>query len=177
LGKGNLLLQVVAADGAILIGDASVILSDENGTVLHELVTDATGHVPEITLEAPAKSLTEDPHAQQRRYSVYNAQVSADGYRPVIYKGIMIFDQSTSIQVINMHPLTENEVRDVDVVEIGFHALDDPVIPEPQPQEASMPPVSRILREVIIPNYITVHLGRPENPAPNVRVPFIDYIK
>ena len=28
-----------------------------------------------------------------------------------------------------------------------------------------------------IPEYITVHLGRPDSPAPNVTVPFADYIK
>ena len=31
--------------------------------------------------------------------------------------------------------------------------------------------------EVIIPSTITVHLGRPKEPAENVTVPFIDYIK
>ena len=29
----------------------------------------------------------------------------------------------------------------------------------------------------VIPDYITVHLGRPNSPARNVRVPFTDYIK
>ena len=29
----------------------------------------------------------------------------------------------------------------------------------------------------IIPTYITVHLGRPDRYAPDVTVPFIDYIK
>ena len=29
----------------------------------------------------------------------------------------------------------------------------------------------------VIPDYITVHLGRPNSDAPNVRVPFTDYIK
>lgn len=31
--------------------------------------------------------------------------------------------------------------------------------------------------EVIIPEYITVHLGDPDQPAQNIRVPFIEYIK
>ncbi|MGN1444161.1 MAG: SpoIID/LytB domain-containing protein, partial [Acutalibacteraceae bacterium] len=30
---------------------------------------------------------------------------------------------------------------------------------------------------VIVPEYITVHLGRPDEPAQNVTVPFTDYIK
>jgi hypothetical protein len=84
----------------------------------------------------------------------------------------MIFDQSTSIQVVTLHPLIENEAQDVEVLDIASHALDEPVIPEPDSD-----PTSRILREVVIPHEITVHLGRPENSAINVRVPFIDYIK
>ena len=31
---------------------------------------------------------------------------------------------------------------------------------------------------LVIPEYITVHLGRPDDrSAPNVTVPFVDYIK
>ena len=29
----------------------------------------------------------------------------------------------------------------------------------------------------VIPSYITVHLGAPDSDAPNVTVPFVDYIK
>jgi len=172
MGKGNLKLQTVAAEGAILIEGAVITLTDENDLLLYELTTDSSGHAPEISLAAPDISLTEDPFATARRYSVYNARVRADGYRTITYRGIMIFDQSTSIQVIHMHPLVQRGLQE-EIVNIGGHALDDPVIPEPQVETIS----PRILREVIIPNFVTVHLGRPENQAPNVRVPFIDYIK
>lgn len=173
MGRGNLLLQVVAAAGAVLIENAAITLSDENDNVLHELTTDNTGHAPEISLAAPDKSLTEDPYTTQRRYATYNAKVRAEGYRTITYRGIMIFDQSTSIQVIEMHPMVQRGVVGDEIVEIGEHALDYPVMPEPQ--EPQITP--RILPEVVIPNFITVHLGRPENPAANVRVPFLDYIK
>jgi len=35
----------------------------------------------------------------------------------------------------------------------------------------------RTFNNVVIPEYITVHLGAPNSNAPNVRVPFTDYIK
>lgn len=175
MGKGNLKLQVVAAEGAILIEGASITLMDENDVVLHELTTDNTGHAPEITLDAPDISLTEDPFATARRYSVYNARVQAVGYRSVLYRGIMIFDQSTSIQIIELRPALDRDSRtqDDEIVDIGEHALDDPIVPEAQ---KPLPPV-RVLDRVVIPNFVTVHLGRMENQAPNVRVPFIDYVK
>ncbi|MCL2350455.1 MAG: hypothetical protein FWC67_03135, partial [Defluviitaleaceae bacterium] len=173
MGEGKLRLQVVAAEGAILIENAKISLMDENNVVLYELITDATGHAQEVTLSAPDEALTEDPYATQRRYSVYNARVTANGYTTITYKGIMIFGGSTSIQVIEMHPQTQRGLRSEEVVEISGHALDDPIIPEPQ----TASPPTRVLKEVIIPNFITVHLGRPENQAANVRVPFIDYVK
>ena len=174
MGKGNLKLQVVSAEGAILIDAARITLTDENGMILHELTTDVTGHAPDISLEAPDIALTEDPFATARRYSVYSARVQAPGYRTVIYNGIMVFDQSTSIQVVEMHPaLQRSGPQEDEIVDIGGHALDDPIVPEIQ---APLPPV-RILDRVVIPNFVTVHLGRAENQAPNVRVPFIDYVK
>ena len=174
MGRGNLILQVVAAEGAVLIDGANITLKDESGVVLHELITDNTGHAPEIALEAPDISLTEDPFATSRRYNVYSVRVSAAGYRTVTYNGIMVFDQSTSIQTIEMRPLLQRGgVQDEEIVDIGGHALDEPEMPE---QQAPQLPV-RILDRVVIPNFITVHLGRAENQAPNVRIPFIDYIK
>ncbi len=38
-------------------------------------------------------------------------------------------------------------------------------------------PQPRVLRQVVIPNPITVHLGAPDEPAPNVQAPFLDYVK
>ena len=34
-----------------------------------------------------------------------------------------------------------------------------------------------LLNTPVIPEYITVHLGLPDQPAENVRVRFVDYIK
>ena len=40
-----------------------------------------------------------------------------------------------------------------------------------------MDPSPYVLRQVVIPNPITVHLGRPDAPARNVQVSFPDYVK
>ena len=191
MGKGNLRIQTVAAEGAILVGQASITVTDENNHVLYELTTDNTGHAPEISLEAPDISLTEEPYTARRRYALYNVTARAEGYRTAVYKGVMIFDTSTSILTINLEPLASGETQDVITYNIGGHALDDRNPPETQ-EEASLPNSqaftevhsqegrsvsAQLLWEVTIPNFITVHLGRPEVYATNVRVPFIDYIK
>ncbi|MCL2168766.1 MAG: carboxypeptidase-like regulatory domain-containing protein [Defluviitaleaceae bacterium] len=175
MGKGKLVLQVVAAEGAVIIPNATVTISDNAGMQMLRLTTDNTGHIPEISLDAPPIALTEDPYATSPRYSKYTAKVEAPGFKTAIYHGIMIFDQSTSIQVINMHPLEEGQSHGTEEFDIGYHALDDPVYPEPEYEPEAIDP--RVLKEVVIPNTILVHLGRPERPSQIVRVPFIDYIK
>jgi len=173
--QGKLLIQVVAADGGTLIGGATISLTNEAGERVYELTTDSTGHAPEITLDTPCSSLCENPHADERRFAVFNARVQAAGYRTITYRGIMVFGESTSIQVIEMHPVILNE-RDFDTeefVDIEGHALCHPEMPEPQTD----PPPLRVLPRVVIPNFVTVHLGRPTVAAQNVRVPFIDYVK
>jgi len=175
LGEGKLLLQVVAADGGVLIGGAVISLTNEAGERVYELTTDATGHAPEISLAAPCSTLCETPHPEERRYYLYNARVSAAGYRTMTYRGIMIFDQSTAIQVIELHPAILNE-KDFDTEEfldIAGHALCHPEMPLPQDD----PPDIRVLPHVFIPNFVTVHLGRPTVAAQTVRVPFIEYVK
>ena len=173
MGKGVLRIQVVAAEGAILIEGAAISLMDESGETLFNITTDRTGHAPDVALNAPDIALTEDPFATQRRYSVYSVRVAAAGYRTITYNGIMIFDDTTSLLVVEMHPNLQRFGGTEEFVDVGGHALDSPEMPEPQ-QSAPMP---RVLANVVIPNFIRVHLGRPAVAAPVVRVPFIDYIK
>lgn len=47
----------------------------------------------------------------------------------------------------------------------------------PDPLEFATPTTPILANEVPIPSFITVHLGLPNSNAPNVRLPFIDYIK
>lgn len=175
MGKGILRLQVVSAEGAILIGGAQVTISDHYGLVLHRLNTDKTGHIIEVELAAPSIQLTEDPHATHQRFACYNVVATAPGFNTAIYNGVMIFDKSKSIQVIELHPILEGRPPETEVLEVAGHALCHPL--EPKEAGTDPPPSPRVLRDVVIPQYVTVHLDRPTVPAANVRVPFIDYIK
>ena len=60
---------------------------------------------------------------------------------------------------VNLYPLVENGENPPDVQDIA------PSIE------------GRILNDVVIPDFLTVHLGRPNVSAPNVRVLFIDYVR
>jgi hypothetical protein len=179
LGTGYLSIQTVTAYGAVIVRDVSITVLDEHNATLFEFNTDEFGHAPDVPLEAPDKWLTEDPETNEPRYSMYKVIARAHGYTTLEYDGVMIWDTSTSILKIEMEPLPENPDGHMRYYYIGGHKLDDPEekqqieLNEEEP-ERIMP---RVLPEVVIPNFIRVHLGRMENPSRIVSVPFIEYIK
>ncbi|MCL1882541.1 MAG: hypothetical protein FWF81_02145 [Defluviitaleaceae bacterium] len=176
MGTGFLEVVVVAAYGGMPIKGAKVIvLSGE--TVLYELVTDESGLAETVALEAPPKELTLDANFEGIPYSVCDVKVGAEGFATVVIKNVEILDTETSILPVNMTPASDTE---------KFYELNIPphnlVSTEERrmdvPPEKPIPTTPRVLSEVIIPEFITVHLGRPDNPnARNVRVPFTYYIK
>ena len=181
MGKGFLQIQTVTANGAVLVGDVSITIADENNQVIYELSTDETGNAPEIALEAPDRRHMEDPEAPGPRFGVYSLLARAPGYTAAEYEGVMIFDTTTSILKIEMDPLVLGQEQAVKRVNIGGHKLYETEAPqqvqEPETEDGFIGIAPRILPEVTIPNFIRVHLGRMETPSAVVSVPFMEYVK
>ena len=175
MGSGTLRFEISTASGDLPVAGARIRVTDTSGTVLYEEVSDKGGLAAPVTLEAPDSSLTLDPNYTGDPYGRYNISVTAQGFRPVEIKGVQIFDEESSVLPVVMEPMTASRTRSSpNVVEIPINALQDPT---PRQQDSN-PPNARVLREVIIPDFITVHLGHPDNTkAQNVRVRFIDYCK
>ena len=62
MGTGYLKVQTRAADGAMAVGDAHVMLLDSAGNILHETYTDQNGDTQPLPLPAPDVALTLDPN-------------------------------------------------------------------------------------------------------------------
>lgn len=176
MAQGTLILVFRTGTGALPVEGAQFRLKNAAG------VTVATGTAPAgggglsepLLLEAPDASLTLDPDSTQTPYAVYSVEVSADNYHDAIVQNMQIFADTTSRQIIELLPLPRSRRPRVDPLyyPIGPHGL-RLVTPD---QSQSAPP-DRILNEVIIPEFITVHLGTPTSGAENVTVPFLSYIK
>ena len=173
MGTGYLEVVTDAAIGSLPVANAHVtIYSGEN--ILHELFTDESGIAAAVPLPAPAKELTLDPEYTGIPYSTYDVRIEAPHMATIVVHNVEILDTITSLLPVNMHPaLSEDET---DVFDIPPNQL---VSDETRHMERPGPLAQgRVLSEVIIPEFITVHLGRPDNPnARNVRVPFPYYIK
>lgn len=166
--------EVFTADRAEPVVGAAVVVRGENNEEYH-LVTDENGHTPLLELSAPSVDATLTPSYAGLPYGMYQAEIKADGYTDVLITGIQLFAQQVAIQPVEMipHPATQQGAETESFV-IPKNAL----LQTYENHQVYQNNTARVLKETVIPETITVHLGRPENTsARNVTVSFPDYIK
>lgn len=175
-GNAKLVFEVFTADETTPINNAKVQVTNTTTGRSRIVSTDGNGRTPELLVNAPMQATSLNPQYAGVPYSLYNAQVLADGFTPVRINGIQIFAGQTAIQPVELVPRPVNsDLANMDnIYNIPPNALQQTYVNR-QEYDNREP---RVLREVTIPEYITVHLGRPDNgTAKNVTVTFPDYIK
>ncbi|MDK2788727.1 MAG: hypothetical protein PWP07_1972 [Epulopiscium sp.] len=164
-------------------GATVVVRERSNGTrqrqPVEALTTNDSGKTEEITLSAPPVELTQEP-PQEQPYATYDIEIQAPGYTTLLIEGTQIFADTTAIQNVTLEPPGEME-RQLNEIFIQPHTLwgsypakipEDPIKPEPPPTGFI------VLDEPVIPQYVIVHDGVPDDPnAPNYWVTFKDYVK
>lgn len=113
---GYLQIEVTAADDAVPVRNAVVIVSREAGDknyLLSILTTDSSGRTPAISLPAPVKEQTEDPAVilPKTPYADYQVRVEADGFYPAGNTAVPVFASIKSIQPFELIPLPEYTVQ------------------------------------------------------------------
>lgn len=185
---------------SIPIRDAEVIISRyENGVrkEMKRLVTGPDGQTPVIELYAPDKNLSMNEDSDLIPYFTYDVKILNPGFVTRTIKNVQLFDTVETMLPIESLPVPQDEsVPETGaVVDIPEHTLveDDEQgcqMEELKPQldeyeslntgdeEGADSPSTFILNQVVIPEYIIVHLGRPnDTQAKNVWISFPDYIK
>ena len=174
MGLGYLTVKANMANEAVPIEGATVIIREMTGKTLYTLKTDSSGMTETVSLYAPDKVYTLDPRYDGGTYSIYRVEVRAPGFETEIINGVQIFDTITSLEEVSMHPTAQSEPPE-NILNIPPHLQ---ALLAPRNQQGPVPlSSSRVQRRVIIPDFITVHLGRYNVNARNIRVPFPLYIK
>ncbi|WP_438824443.1 peptidoglycan-binding protein, partial [Bacillus sp. JJ864] len=142
----------------------------DNIITLH---TDEFGETPTIALPAPPQEYAFDPLGP-KPYSEYTISIEVEGYEPVIIRGAQIFAEVTAKQTMELEAINETTGRSsVKTFDIPAHKLIGQY-----PQQEIQPQISRNHdTDVMIPEFVIVHLGHPDARAPRVKVKFKDYIK
>lgn len=180
-GEGQLHISVFDNNESRPMSNADVKITPRGDTsiVLDELTTDDSGETDTVNLAAPNISLSQNPETEERPYSEYDLIVTAPNRAQTIIEGVQILPNSIANQ--NVFLSTRAMTAQQNVVQIEDNTLwgvFPPKIPEDEVKELPAGEGFVVLPEVVIPEYIVVHTGQPENTsAPNYWVQFKDYIK
>lgn len=177
---GALQINVVSAIDMFPVEGATVVIAytgDPDSPIM-TLTTDSSGQTQPVNLPTPPLSYSLEPGPPGQPYSEYNITVTAPDYEPVLLSGSQLLPDQFSLQPIRMNPIAIREEEKIII--IPAHTLFGefpPKIPEdeikPQGETGEI-----VLSRVVIPEYIIVHDGVPNDPtAPNYWVRYKDYIK
>lgn len=174
---GKFQVNVTTEQGFRPVPNARVRISytgDPDSTV-EELTTDELGRTPVIDLQAPPIDYSLDPAQEAQPYSLYNVNVTAEGFDSIDVDGAEILPDVTAIQ-----PITVRAVQGTQRYVIPPHTLfgDYP----PKIAEAEIKPTSEsgeiVLPGVVVPEFVIVHDGPPtDTSASNYYERYSDYIK
>lgn len=172
---GYLITQARTAHDAIPISGVRVSIFDDQGNSIYELITDESGETQAVPLETVDKSFSQNQYFSGIPYVSYNVLAQAAGFNSVYISDIPIFEKETATLPLNLIPM-QNIQRGPNQTEI-FIGSPAVAMPQMRNQEGANSIRPYVLRQVVIPNPITVHLGPPSSSASNVQVSFPDYIK
>ena len=181
---GRLLVSVTSSVGFIPIKHATVKIyaerqsADQERVLVETLNTNESGQTDRVVLPTPPRSLSQEP-SEIRPYAEYDMEISAEGYEPVSITGSEVMSDELAVQNVEMNPIEEPNLVQSDIF-IPDHTLYgeyEAKIPEEEIKEVNESG-EIVLSRVVIPEYVVVHDGRPEDRyAKNYYVRYKDYIK
>lgn len=173
---GYLTIQARTTHDAVPLGGVQIRVLNRQGNSVYVLTTDENGETEQIPLETVDKSFSQNPYYAGTPYISYNVLAQMSGFNSLYVKSIPIYEGENALLPITLVPMQESQRSPLQAeISIGKPAVTEQ---GSRTQEGTVTePESRILRQVVIPNPITVHLGTPTSSASNVQVSFPDYVK
>lgn len=152
---GYLTIQTRVADDAIPLEGVQIQIFDDQEQRVYDLTTDANGETPMVSLETIDASLSLNPDFIGNPYVGYNVLAQTAGFQSNYIEGVPIFEGETAILPITLIPLREYQ-RSGDALRI---TIEKPAASRNEPHFQQAPiEEPRVLRQVVIPNAITVHI-------------------
>ena len=180
---GSLKVQCFNGDSYIPVDKVKVIVEPNKNSNLNqskvELSTDSSGLTSVVDLDAPPLAYSQAP-TNNLPYDLYDITVARDGFDDVAVRGVQIFPQSTAVQNIKLIE-QGNRASRAEIILVLPNTLNGDYprkIPEAAEKPLPEPSGGVVLPKPVVPEYITVHLGAPDNTsAQNYRIPYKEYIK
>lgn len=172
---GYLTIKARTAHEAIPLTGMHVRVLDSQGNSLYDLITGESGETQTVPLETLDKSFSLNSSYSGLPFYSYSVLAQAPGFNTLFVSGIPIYEGETAVLPLDLEPMAQMQ-RSPNTTKI-FVGKPAVALQDTGGQKGETPSDTRILRQVAIPNPITVHLGAPGSYAANVQVSFPDYVK
>ena len=197
---GYLTIQARTAHEAVPLQGVDIRILDDQGNSLYHLFTDENGETQTVPLETLDKRFSQNENFTGLPYIAYNVLAQKAGFDSLYVSSIPIYDGEQAVLPMALLPMQQTGRRPEQMkIFVGKPAV---AMQEVRNQEGPTSTAGsaagaqgeengaegtageeteddggRVLRQVVIPNPITVHLGVPGANASNVQVSFPDYVK
>lgn len=191
--KGYLIFEISKDNGATPVSNAQIKIVSIDGREFNKILgVNEDGKSDEIEIYTKDSSLTFDKSNECTPYTEVDAEVRFENDKIVEIKGIQVYSDITSVQELKFdsrdlfrkhhkdkkskskkeHICLKNEPPCVlksneNDVKIKGGLLND---------DKGIKPIVKV-EDVSIPEFITIHLGDPNENGEIITVPFVDYIK
>ena len=171
---GYLTIQARTAHDAVPLSGVQITITDDQGNTVYQLTTDESGEAQAVPLETLDQNFSQNAYFTGTPFISYNVLAQAAGFNSLYISEIPIYEGENAILPLTLVPMQETQ-RTPTQTEI---TIGKPAVASHEMREQEGPAaVPYVLRQVVIPDPITVHLGRPDSSARDVQVSFPDYIK
>lgn len=172
---GYLIIQARTAHDAVPLKGVQIRILNDEGRSVYELTTDESGETQAIPLETLSRDFSQNQYYTGTPYLSYDVYARAAGFHSLHVSDIPIFEEETAVLPLTLLPMEETQRSPMQAeISVGKPAV---AMRQARNQEGTTAESPYILRQVVIPNPITVHLGAPASSASNVQVSFPDYVK
>ena len=158
---------------------AQISLSSEPDKIIDEIITNNSGKSDILELSTPPVEYSLEPNSP-KPYEEYNIKISQPGFESINIERVQILPNSLAEQNIYMKKIQNNNQSNLNffIPDHTLYGTYPAKISEDSVKELTNPSGLVILDEVVIPEFIVVHDGDPnDNTAPNYWVSYQDYIK
>lgn len=104
---GYIQVSAYSGNARIPLQNVAISVSAPDGTAIAMQLTDRSGRITPIAIPVPDRAASQSPDTGQIPFTIVNLQARLRGYEQIFIKRLQVFADSTTVQNLEMIPLSE----------------------------------------------------------------------
>lgn len=104
---GYIQVRAYTSTAQFPLKDVAITITSSDGTAISMGLTDRSGKIRPVAIPVPDRSESQSPDPPERPYTVVNLYARKKGYEQVESENLQVFAGTTTLQNLEMIPLSE----------------------------------------------------------------------